>query len=487
VTVTITPSVVPVAVNDPLVTTTTGATVIIPVLANDTITAPATINPLSVAVTPPTGAIAPNTDSGSAAANPTGTVSYRAPATPGTYAFTYTVQNSVVAPATPSTSNVATVTVNVTQGHIAPVANNMPAVIATAGATIIIDVKPNVSATAPSLIDPASLTLTTPTGGTAAARLDGTILYTAPSTPGTYTFTYTVKDNFTPPATSNVATVTVTVGAGTAPVAITTANPLPGYTIGSGAYDNIINATGGTAPYTFSITTGALPAGITLFPNGQLFGGGATVAGSYGIIVTATDSLGATASKAFTLVVSQPVTLAIATASPVTSYAVGSGVYNGIITATGGIPPYTFFNPVGGTGLPSGISLFPNGQLFGGGATVPGTYTFNVTVFDSNSSFATKAFTLVVTPGPLAITTTSPLATYTTGTGVPYDNIVQAGGGNAPYTFAVTAGALPPGIGFFSNGQVYGVGTTPGTYNFTVTVTDSTAATASKAFSLDVL
>jgi hypothetical protein len=396
VTVTITPSVVPLTVND-TATTTTGATVIIPVLANDTITAPATINPLSLAVTPPTGAIAPSTNSGSAAANPTGTVSYTAPATPGTYTFTYTVQNSVVAPATPSTSNVATVTVTVTQGHIAPVAVDDPTATATAGGTTIINVTANDTATAPSAINPASLVVSVPAGnGTAAANANGTVTYTAPSTPGIYTFTYTVKDNFATPATSNVATVTVTVGPGAAP-------------------------------------------------------------------------------------------LAIATASPVTSYAVGSGAYNDIITATGGTPPYTFFNPVGGTGLPSGISLFSNGQLFGGGATVPGTYTFNVAVFDSNSGFATKSFTLVVTSGPLAITTATPLPSNLIGGGT-YNGIINATGGTGPYTFAITAGALPDGISLFSNGQLFGGGATvAGTYSFTVTVTDGAAATASKAFTLDVL
>jgi hypothetical protein len=204
--------------------------------------------------------------------------------------------------------------------------------------------------------------------------------------------------------------------------------------------------------------------------------------------VTLNSSKGgaATSPVSVAIPVGAAVPLAISTASPVASYAVGSGVYNGIITATGGTPPYTFFNPVGGTGMPSGISLFPNGQLFGGGATVPGTYTFNVAVFDSNSGFATKSFTLVVTSGPLAITTATPLPANFIGSG--YDGIINATGGTGPYTFSLTAGALPTGISLFSNGQLFGGGATvAGTYNFTVTVTDSTATTASKAFSLDVL
>jgi len=210
--------------------------------------------------------------------------------------------------------------------------------------------------------------------------------------------------------------------------------------------------------------------------------------GAASFTYTVKDSFGqASNSVTVSITVSAPLApLTIATASPVTSYAVGSGAYNDIITATGGTPPYTFFNPVGGTGLPTGISLFPNGQLFGGGATVTGTYTFNVSVLDSANGLVTKQFTLVVTSGPLALTTTSPLPGYTIGSGV-YNGIINATGGTAPYSFSITAGALPDGISLFSNGQLFGGGATvAGTYNFTVTVTDSLAATASQAYALVV-
>ena len=53
-------------------------------------------------------------------------------------------------------------------------------------------------------------------------------------------------------------------------------------------------------------------------------------------------------------------------------------------------------------------------------------------------------------------------------------------GGVSPYTFAVTAGASPPGITLGSGtGTFGGVPTTDGTYNFSVTVTDSAGSPAS--------
>jgi hypothetical protein len=206
VTITITPPVAPVALND-TANTTTGTAVVIPVLANDTIAAPGVINPASIAVTAPTGAVAPNTNSGSAAANPDGTVTYTAPAIAGTYVFTYTVQDSVV----PTTSsNAATVIVTVTQGHTPPVANNDVATVAVNG-TVTIAILGNDTVTAPATLNPTTLTVSAPTGGSATVNPNGTINYTAPAVVGNYTFTYTVQDTFVPPAQSNTATVTVTV------------------------------------------------------------------------------------------------------------------------------------------------------------------------------------------------------------------------------------------------------------------------------------
>lgn len=85
-------------------------------------------------------------------------------------------------------------------------------------------------------------------------------------------------------------------------------------------------------------------------------------------------------------------------------------------------------------------------------------------------------------PAGLAIATTQlPQGT----TGVSYSATVTASGGTAPYTFAVTSGALPDGLSLdTSTGQITGTPTTGGTFNFTVTVTDDTGTEASKSLSI---
>lgn len=69
--------------------------------------------------------------------------------------------------------------------------------------------------------------------------------------------------------------------------------------------------------------------------------------------------------------------------------------------------------------------------------------------------------------------------------GVVYSETITAQGGTAPYTFATTTGALPSGTSLTgSTGVIAGTPSTPGTFNFTITVTDANGYTGSQAFTI---
>ncbi|RYU72992.1 Ig domain-containing protein, partial [Hymenobacter persicinus] len=59
---------------------------------------------------------------------------------------------------------------------------------------------------------------------------------------------------------------------------------------------------------------------------------------------------------------------------------------------------------------------------------------------------------------------------------VAYSVTLTASGGSAPYTYAVTSGALPTGLALSASGTISGTPTTNGPFNFTVTATDNSAA-----------
>ena len=81
-------------------------------------------------------------------------------------------------------------------------------------------------------------------------------------------------------------------------VTVTSANPLPRPMAGV-AYSQTLTATGGTAPYTWTIDAGALPAGIALSSAGVL-SGTPTFSGDFNITFRAFSADGYTAAKAFT-------------------------------------------------------------------------------------------------------------------------------------------------------------------------------------------
>jgi Putative Ig domain len=72
------------------------------------------------------------------------------------------------------------------------------------------------------------------------------------------------------------------------------------------AYSLAISSQGGTGPYTFAITGGALPTGTSLNPSSGIISGTTTSAASYTFTITVTDANGFTGSQAFTVVVAAP-------------------------------------------------------------------------------------------------------------------------------------------------------------------------------------
>ncbi|HNQ78693.1 MAG TPA: putative Ig domain-containing protein [Acidobacteriota bacterium] len=75
---------------------------------------------------------------------------------------------------------------------------------------------------------------------------------------------------------------------------------LPAATVGV-AYSQTLTASGGTAPYTFEVTSGVLPAGLTLNPTTGVISGTPTTGGTYTFTITATDSTACTGTITYTM------------------------------------------------------------------------------------------------------------------------------------------------------------------------------------------
>jgi len=191
------------------------------------------------------------------------------------------------------------------------------------------------------------------------------------------------------------ATLTVTVEP---PPTITTTT-LPTAPLNA-SYSASVTATGGVPPLSWSITAGALPAGLKLSNSttGTVqITGKATAAGSSTFTITVTDASAGDppASQQLTIVVSS---LAITTTSPLPPGTVGT-LYDspGLqFTASGGTGNDTWTVATGST-LPAGLSLSSAG-LLSGTPTAGGTFTFGITATDSAipPAVVTTTFTLVI-------------------------------------------------------------------------------------------
>lgn len=127
-----------------------------------------------------------------------------------------------------------------------------------------------------------------------AGTLSGT-----PAQAETDTITITLTDAY---GYTSTAQLTVTVVGGPS---ITTTGTLPVANTGV-SYSQNLAATGGTAPYTWAVTSGSLPAGMSLDPNLGVISGTGTTSATSAFTVTVTDANGQTATASLSIQVRKP-------------------------------------------------------------------------------------------------------------------------------------------------------------------------------------
>jgi subtilisin family serine protease len=290
-----------------------------------------------------------------------------------------------------------------------------------------------------------------------------------PTSTSTSNFTVLVTD-----ANSMTATKTLSVTVAGPPTVTTTS--LPGGTQNA-AYTATLAATSGTTPYTWSISSGTLPAGLSLASSTGVISGTPTSTGTSNFTVLVTDANSATANQALSLTVVAALTVTT------TSLTVGEQnvAYSATLSATGGTVPYTW--SISSGALPAGLSVASSTGVISGTPSGSGTSNLTVGVTDANLVTATKALSLTVVPPPSVTTASLPNGAQTTA----YSATLAASGGTTPYTWSVTSGTLPVGLALASStGVISGTPTTTGTSNFTVQVTDANSVGATKALSLTI-
>jgi large repetitive protein len=262
-----------------------------------------------------------------------------------------------------------------------------------------------------------------------------------------------------------------------APIAVTPYS-LNGGSVNS-PYSATIGATGGTGSYTkFEITSGSLPAGLSLNATSGAISGTPTTQGNSNFTIKVTDSCSHTGSRAYTLEVAAAGAIVISPAS--LPEGVTGVTYSQTITASGYVSTCTFSVA---SGLPSGLSLNPTTGVLSGTPTASGTFNFTVTAAEGTNS-SHKDYSIVIY-NPIAVT---PAGAPSGAVGAGYSATFGATGGNGHYTsFALTAGALPPGLAWNSASHtIAGIPTSIGRWTFTLTARDSIENSGSHDYTIDI-
>ena len=317
--------------------------------------------------------------------------------------------------------------------------------------------------------------VTSPAHGSAIAT--GTSISYTPNVGffGSDSLTYTATNSV---GTSAAAIVMITV---TSPAITVTPTALPSGTFGA-PYNQTLAATAGQAPYTFAtaITSGALPAGLSLSAAGVI-SGTPTAAGTFSFTVSGTDS-STTTHAGFT---STTVTLVIAPVAP-GAPAIGTATAGNLQATVAFTPPAS----TGGTGITGyTVTASPGGATASGPASplvVTGlsngtAYTFTVTATNSAGTGPSSGVSNAVTPiGSPVAGATSKTVTYNSASNVVSLNLSGGAATSvavasaASHGTAVASGmsiAYTPNTGFFG----------PDTFTYTATngLGTSSAATVS--------
>ncbi|MBX7223559.1 MAG: S8 family serine peptidase [Blastocatellia bacterium] len=165
--------------------------------------------------------------------------------------------------------------------------------------------------------------------------------------------------------------------------------------------------------------------------------------------------------------------------------------------ASGTFKPTNFVADQFPAGPPNGGTSFTYPALLSAfnGTTPNGTWSLYVNddASGDTGNFSGGWSLSITTAVPNCCTTPCPTVTVSPTTlpdgvtGTAYSQTITASGGfGGPFTFAVTAGALPTSLALSSGGVLSGTPTVSGTYNFTVTATGASGCTGSRAYTVNV-
>jgi IPT/TIG domain/Putative Ig domain len=305
------------------------------------------------------------------------------------------------------------------------------------------------------------------------------ILAGTPTSSGSFSFTVDAKDSSHPTETATQA-LSISIGSSTSQLGISTSS-LPSGEVQS-TYGAALTATGGTAPYSWSLASGSLPPGLALSSSTGALAGMPTTAGTFSFTVGVADSSAQHATRALSVSIAATAPSLRITTSSLPSGAV-QVAYSAVLAATGGSTPYSW--SVGGGTLPAGLALSSSTGAITGTPTQAGSFSFTAQVKDSAGATTSASLNAsIAPPASPVLSGISPTSGPTSG-----GTVVTIGGSNFVSGAAVFFGGTASGsVKVVSSGEIQAV--SPAEIAGTVTVSvqeNGQTGTASGGFTYNAL
>ncbi|MEO8615904.1 MAG: putative Ig domain-containing protein [Luteolibacter sp.] len=241
------------------------------------------------------------------------------------------------------------------------------------------------------------------------------------------------------------------------------------------AFNSFITASG--SPTSWSLSSGSLPAGVSLNVNTGGLSGIPTATGTFTPVFTATNSIGTSAPQSVTLTIVNP------PAPVITASQTAAGTLNQsfsyTVAASNNPTSWTLSS---GT-LPSGVTFNTTTGALSGTPTVTGVFTPSFTATNAGGTSPAQSISITITNAAVPVIAAGQTATGTINLAFSFTPSVT----NAPTSWILSSGALPAGVSLnTSTGIISGTPTVTGTFSPILTATNGAGTSGAQTISITI-